>query len=316
MSQGPLRDPPAAKNTSAHSAPRSPAPHAKRPPAPSGGTNIQQKLGNAREPVARAPKSPSSGLRLAEVWKHHQTGLAVLTGVFALVAFFALRGPQPAWDGPHIGLGWDHVLKASSAVNSDEVLHVSSGSKPILVNEIRFGERDLDAAKTKEIRTALVAGNVDAADAALRNALTLPAISDATTKGNRSKANQEMTAQIGASTPAPILPAIAAVLHESIKSDNIRYFSTHVYDPCAEDGDIVCLFIGEQPYILVPLTRAGCRISIPIERGSATSVRLVGIRDGGGGITVAYKTGTGTFICRSFKPGTELPMNFAAESEW
>lgn len=233
-----------------------------------------------------------------------------------LVAFFAVRGPQPAWDGSHLGAGWELVQKANKAVNPDEVVKAVAGSKATLVAQIEVSSGDFDATTTKALAAALQAGNTDAAAKLLEAAQKPPGIEDALTKGNATKANERMSELIGASKPASITPKIDAALAESIKEGATRLFSMYLYDPCAEDGDIVCLTIHAQPFAMVPLTRRGAALTIPITSTSPNGVRLVGIRDGGGGITVAFQTGAGSYVCRTIQPGAELPINIAPEKAW
>ena len=91
-------------------------------------------------------------------------------------------------------------------------------------------------------------------------------------------------------------------MQQKILSGDTKFFHIYLYDCCDEDGDVVEVILNGEVFAVVPITHAGATLSVPVG-GSGTSVSLRGVRDGGGGITVACRTSQGDFFTKSMTPG-------------
>ena len=79
----------------------------------------------------------------------------------------------------------------------------------------------------------------------------------------------------------------------------------HLYDSCAEDGDEVEVLIGQRSLGIIPINHLGTNLTIPVYGNSPTSLTIRGVKDGGGGITIACRTSLGHGFVRSLEPGEE-----------
>ena len=94
-------------------------------------------------------------------------------------------------------------------------------------------------------------------------------------------------------------------LTEAIKERETKFFHLHVFDCCDEDGDVVEILVNGASFITIPNTHAGSALSVPLAPGNNT-IALRGIRDGGGGITVALETGAEPLRLRALRAGESL----------
>lgn len=95
------------------------------------------------------------------------------------------------------------------------------------------------------------------------------------------------------------LPSITPGLATALEHGDAQTFSIFLFDNCAEDGDVVEIILNDESFAIVPITHQGATLSVPLVKGSPTSITLRGIRDGGGGITVSFKTSSGIYFTRA-----------------
>ncbi|XVJ59145.1 MAG: hypothetical protein HEQ23_07000 [Tepidisphaera sp.] len=169
---------------------------------------------------------------------------------------------------------------------------------------------DQDDATTKAVVDALRQGNTNAANAAIQAACKIPDLERAMTLGDAIKANEAMREPSRGLDPSPVSPVLQPGMSEDLLNGSTKFYSIFLYDNCVEDGDIVRVEINKQPFAMVPLTRTGATLSIPVNSGQAFEVEIFGIRDGGGGITVACQTSNGAYFARAIQPGERAPLTF------
>ena len=259
-----------------------------------------------------------------EASRRGRPAIAAVAAVAAIAAVFAIRGPQPAWDGPQAGPNWKQVAELTAKHRAGEVdrtavMKIRAGADPTIVSSITLSDTDVDTKTTAAVRDALQRNDVAAAEAALQAAQHTPSGSvpeaihkamslgdpDAITKMHEVPAGEE---------PQPVQPKISAGMADTIRAGDTKFFHIFLYDNCVEDGDIVRVVINGEPFAVAPLTRQGMTLSIPVNSGQTFEVRLAGIRDGGGGITVACQTSDGAYFSRAMEPGEEAPLTFVPAS--
>ncbi len=84
-----------------------------------------------------------------------------------------------------------------------------------------------------------------------------------------------------------------------------RSYLLHLYDSCAEDGDEVEVLIGQRSLGIFPINHLGTNLTIPVYGNNPTPLTIRGVKDGGGGITVACRTSLGQGFVRTLEPGEE-----------
>jgi hypothetical protein len=92
-----------------------------------------------------------------------------------------------------------------------------------------------------------------------------------------------------------------------------RAFVIYLYDCVAEDGDIVDVYFDGQKVETVPLWHSPHAVRIPAQGNSATTLKIVGVHDGGGGVTTGIRTNTGDHITRSLAEGESLEITVVAQ---
>lgn len=311
---GPARSTGPSPSASAQPASLRPAPLRSTPSGPTqtrGGASGADHGADARRDQG-ARETTDEPARIAQGAGGRFTKVAVLAliAVGAVASFFALRGPQPAWDGPHVGKNWEYVQLAGESTTGG-LVRVRPGHAAAAVASVEVAEADADGATTDAVLRALRVGDGPGADAALEKAQKIPDIQEALTKGDVQRANAKM-AEVAGPQPAAVKPQITTGLAQGVMSGDTRFFHVFLYDNCAEDGDIVRIEINGQPFAMVPLTRTGATLSVPVGTGQDFDVRVVGIRDGGGGITVSCQTSTGAYFARAMSPGESQPLTFVA----
>jgi hypothetical protein len=85
--------------------------------------------------------------------------------------------------------------------------------------------------------------------------------------------------------------------------DTSRFYQIYLWDSCYEDGDIVDIFIDGHRFATVPITNGGTTLTVPVKNNGSTQIEVQGIRDGGGGITVACRTSQGEGFVRVLESG-------------
>lgn len=96
--------------------------------------------------------------------------------------------------------------------------------------------------------------------------------------------------------PIPGIPNPSPALIDGLKAGKVTFYKIHVYDTCAEDGDIVSIVASNGGnFGPVNLTHAGTTYSVPVIDGQPPRVTLRADKDGNGGITVGAQTSGGVW---------------------
>jgi hypothetical protein len=212
--------------------------------------------------------------------------LAVLGGA---VAVFAVRGPVPPEDGPHIP-NYDRVMRVTEApalADGRAAVMKIDGARTTLLDAVTITAADADRATTEAVRAALKASPSD-----------LGAVNDAV-------ARAQQIPEIKRADIRPIRPKLSPGLAAQVAAGDAEFFHVYLYDNCAQDGDIVKIRVDGEDFAIVPITHGGATLSIPKGTGQPLSVELVGVFDGGGGITVACRTSEGTYFTRRMHVGEQ-----------
>ncbi len=98
-------------------------------------------------------------------------------------------------------------------------------------------------------------------------------------------------------------PAEVSLLKRDLADGTTKLVYVTLWDDVAVDGDVVRLSSNGLS-IDVPLTNVPVRVAIPAPPQGV--VNLIGVRDGGGGITVAVLSGTAKVPLPSLAPGQKI----------
>ncbi len=101
--------------------------------------------------------------------------------------------------------------------------------------------------------------------------------------------------------PAAPQPSITPGMRMELVTGDSKFYHIMLFDSCDEDGDVVDVIIDGHPFARVPITHAGATLSVPLNSGS--TIEVVGVRDGVGGITVACSTSRGEGFVRVLREG-------------
>lgn len=102
--------------------------------------------------------------------------------------------------------------------------------------------------------------------------------------------------------------ADAAALEKDVSQGQARLVYITLWDDVVEDGDVVEI-IGGGFSKTVALTKARQRIAVPLP--SSNTIQMRGVRDGGGGITVAAETERGHLAIPVMAPGQTLSIQIS-----
>jgi len=182
---------------------------------------------------------------------------------------------------------WQHVTAATEASVSqqaDVVIQVEQSGAAHIVSSIGVSALDVDEDTTRAVRESVRQGALEAATATLQAAQRIPVVPDVPQQK----------------------PELApdSRLREVVIKEETKFFRLHLFDCCDEDGDIVQVVVNGEPFATVPIMHEGALVSVPLAPGSNT-VSVRGIRDGGGGITVSFRTSRGDHFCGRMKVGQE-----------
>ncbi|MBL1219091.1 MAG: hypothetical protein D8M59_16555 [Planctomycetes bacterium] len=108
--------------------------------------------------------------------------------------------------------------------------------------------------------------------------------------------------------PPTLTPGMSALL----LNDSANLYQLYLYDSCQEDGDIVDVSINGEFFARVPITHAGATLTVPVAIGSKSSISLTGVVDGGGGVTVAFRSSEGDYFARAMAVGETQPVALIA----
>lgn len=95
---------------------------------------------------------------------------------------------------------------------------------------------------------------------------------------------------------SPQEPTLTRGMQMNMAAGDADLYRLYLYDNCAEDGDIVDVYIDGERFSTVPITHAGATLTVPVVKGRTQVVELHGIHDGGGGITVAFRSSEGDYF--------------------
>jgi hypothetical protein len=182
---------------------------------------------------------------------------------------------------------WQHVTAATEASVSqqaDVVIQVEQSGAALIVSSIGVSALDVDEDTTRAVRESVRQGALEAATATLQAAQRIPVVPDVPQQ-------------------KPEL-APGSRLREAVSKEETKFFRLHLFDCCDKDGDIVQVVVNGEPFATVPIMHEGALVSVPLAPGSNT-VSVRGIRDGGGGITVSFRTSRGDHFCGRMKVGQE-----------
>lgn len=111
------------------------------------------------------------------------------------------------------------------------------------------------------------------------------------------EANQKAALAKAVDRPAPAAEAAQQV---SLRLAQITLWDTH-----QQDGDVVAISSGAFR-IELPLTKAPQTVPVPVE--STAQLQIVGVRDGGGGITMGIRSGNSAMLMPILSEGQELVL--------
>jgi len=203
---------------------------------------------------------------------------------------------------------WKHVTAASSESESakkDTLLLVDSARNKSAVTTIKLTSQDADRATTDAMREAYQVnkGQQDSSLAelqVLRRAQRIPAV--ALPDSNEAIVRKE-----------PAITAWSTEARSNLGNDKTEFFHLLLRDACDEDGDSVEVLFDGQSFAIVPLTSDGALLSLPFKSGANQALKIRGVRDGVGGITVAVRTSAGDYFCRVLQPDQECPLSVEVE---
>ena len=109
----------------------------------------------------------------------------------------------------------------------------------------------------------------------------------------------------------PILTADSE-LATALKDGRKELYQIELFDCCHEDGDIVEVLVNGSSFATVPIMHGGTMLSIPLDRGNNT-VTVRGVKDGGGGVTLSFRTSRGDYFARYMDVGEEHTMGVVVQ---
>ena len=177
--------------------------------------------------------------------------------------------------------------KLLSMKESDALVRVDKSGLAQLVSSIDVSAMDVDEETTRSVRELVRQDALDAATAKLRAAQRIPVVADV----------QQQEPEIAADSQ----------LRKAVNEETTKFFRLHLFDCCDEDGDIVQVVVNGEPFSTIPITHEGSLVSVPLAPG-ANAISLRGIRDGGGGITVSFRTSQGDYFCGRMRVGQERQL--------
>jgi len=206
---------------------------------------------------------------------------AVLVGGWFLMPAGSTESAHP---------NWKHVAAATEASDGEgsQLVHLNQAGNPEVLPSLEVSRADLKRSATRKVRVALGRGDVITATAELQAA-------------------QSMSS--AAENPDVRPPEIVAdsVLAEALKQGRQELFEIELFDCCDEDGDVVEVKVNGTSFATVPIVHGGTKLAIPLKQGNNT-VSIRGVRDGGGGVTLSFRTSRGDYYARSMRVGQEYQM--------
>lgn len=188
---------------------------------------------------------------------------------------------------------WQHVAAAAKASNDNaqQLVRLDSSGVSAATSSLELSAADVNRAAMQQIRTALLRNDLVSASAALQAAQSLPSPSV---------------------NPDVVLPTIDADAATEIKQGRKELYQIELFDCCHEDGDIVEVMVNGQTFAVVPIMHQGTMLSIPLGRGNNT-ITVRGVKDGGGGVTLSFRTSRGEYFARYMSVGEEHHMDVVVQ---
>lgn len=213
-------------------------------------------------------------------------------GAAALIAAIAIGGwflsPNSSTENQHPN--WQHVAAATDASSADAnqlVLLDASGDTQTLPT-VEVSSADLDRSATRNVRAALRRDNLILATAELQAAQSLASSSQ----------NPEVR--------PPELVANSDVV-AALKEGRQELFEIELFDCCDEDGDVVEVIVNGSPFATVPILHGGTKVAVPLAQGN-NKIAIRGVKDGGGGVTLSFRTSRGDYYARLMRVGEQYEM--------
>ena len=222
---------------------------------------------------------------------HESNGLKSLLGAAALIGAVVVGG----WF--YMGGGsaekqhenWQHVAAAAKASTDDaqQLIRLDASGASAESATLEVSSSDINRSAMQQIRIALMRNDLVSASAALQAAQNLPSPS---------------------ADPDVRLPTIDTEMATAIKEGRKELYQIELFDCCHEDGDIVEVLVNGKSFAAVPIMHQGTMVSIPLDRGSNV-ITVRGVKDGGGGVTVSFRTSRGEYFARYMSVGEEHSMD-------
>ncbi len=234
----------------------------------------------------RADNRTSSALTASSKRFKKAIGAAFVMGAVAIGGFF-FASQGGSLEKQHEN--WQHVAAAAKASTDDaqQLIHLDASGASAQSASLEVSSADMNRAAMQQIRIALMRNDLVSASAALQAAQNLPSPS---------------------ANPDVRLPTIDTEMATAIKEGRKELYQIELFDCCHEDGDIVEVLVNGKSFAAVPIMHQGTMVSIPLDRGSNV-ITVRGVKDGGGGVTVSFRTSRGEYFARYMSVGEEHSMD-------
>jgi hypothetical protein len=219
-------------------------------------------------------------------------GFASFLGAAALIAAIAVGGwfflDSGAAEDQHPN--WQHVAAATDASGADanQLVRLDASGETQTLPTIEVASADRDRTATRKIRAALGRDNLILATAELQAAQSLASASQ----------NPEVR--------PPELVANSDVV-AALREGRQELFEIELFDCCDEDGDVVEVIVNGSLFATVPILHSGTKVAVPLAPGN-NKIAIRGVKDGGGGVTLSFRTSRGDYYARSMRVGQQYEM--------
>lgn len=229
-----------------------------------------------------APTNPGRGVAAATpTAKKIPLGVRLGAGLLVALGAWSLLSPA-GQDDQHRNFKTHQDITAGLAKSPSPAVTVSRGATKAALGALSQGRQP-------DLATILKAVEVD-----------MPA-------------NLQPVQVAGRQLPA-MTPRAQQMLALQIARGDAQFYEMMFYDHCAEDGDWILVQLDNGlSYGPFQITHAGTTIRVPGSPGRPPAIRIVGHIDGGGGITVAAKTGGGNWFSGVMAPGQAELMTYTLQ---